>query len=319
VRGYLLEQRFEDGQLVAEGQLLFRIDPSSYEVALAEAKGQLARARASADRAQRDFARSEELYRDKVVSVSVLDQRRAERDAAQADVQAAEAAVREAELNLSYCEVKAPLAGRIGRALVDVGNLVGESGQDTVLAQIVQVDPVHVYFAPTERDRLDVLQGAREGRIPNERVGNIPIELRLGDGALYPHRGVIDFVDPTIEPTRGTITVRAAVPNPEGELKPGEFVRVTAVFPDRTDAILVPQRAIQEEQGGSYVLVVKPDDTVEHRPIEVGVAHDGMQQVKKGLAEGERVVVDGLQKARPGGKVTVKPLGENGGDPARGA
>jgi membrane fusion protein (multidrug efflux system) len=170
---------------------------------------------------------------------------------------------------------------------------------------------VHVYFAPTERDRLDVMQGARDGRIPNERAGNVPIELRRGDGTPYPHRGVVDFVDPTIEPTRGTITVRAAVPNPEGELKPGEFVRVTAVFPDRTDAILVPQRAVQEEQGGSFVLVVKPDDTVEHRPIEVGVTHEGMQQVKKGLAEGERVIVDGLQKARPGGKVIAKPIGES--------
>ena len=308
VRGYLVEKRFEDGQLVTEGQTLFRIDPSEYEVALARAKGQLARARANAERARRDYARAQELYQTKVVSDSVLDQRRADRDAAEADVQTADGAVREADLALSYCVVKAPLTGRIGRTLVDVGNLVRESGQDTVLAQIVQVDPVHVYFAPTERDRLDVLEGAREGRIPSERAGRIPIELRLGDGTPYPHAGLIDYVDPTIEPTRGTITVRAVVPNPEGELKPGEFVRVTAVFPEHTGAILVPQRSVQEEQGGSYVLVVKPDGTVEHRPIGLGVAHAGMQEVSKGLAEGERVIVDGLQKARPGAKVTAKPL-----------
>lgn len=308
VRGYLIEKHFDDGQLVTKDQLLFRIDPREYAVALAEAKGQLARARANAERAERDFVRAQELFRDQVVSSSVLDQRRADRDATRAEVEAAAAAVREADLNLSYCDVKAPLTGRIGRALVDVGNLVRESGQDTVLAQIVQVDPVYVYFAPTERDRLDVLQGAREGRIPTERVGHIKIELRLGDGTPYPEPGVIDYVDPTIDPSRGTITVRAVVPNPDGALKPGEFVRVTAVFPDRTDAVLIPQRAIQEEQGGSYVLVVKSDDSVEHRPVELGVVNDGMQQVTKGLVPGERVIVDGLQKVRPGAKVAAKPL-----------
>lgn len=308
VRGYLAEQRFEDGQIVKEGQLLFRIDPREYEIALAEANGQLARARANADRAQRDYARAQELHAQKVVSVSVLDQRRAERDAAAAEVQAASAAARDAELRLSYTEVTAPITGRIGRALVDTGNLVGESGQDTVLAEIVQVDPVHVYFAPTERDRLDVLRGAEEGRIPEERVGTIPIEIRLGDGTRYPHAGVIDYVDPTVEATRGTVAVRALVPNPEGALKPGQFVRATAIFPDRTNAVLVPQRAVLQEQAGSSVLVVKPDDVVESRTVEIGALHDGMQEIRTGLEAGERVVADGVQKARPGSKVVPRPL-----------
>lgn len=310
VRGYLQAQRFEDGQLVHEGDVLFEIDPSTWEAALAEAKGQLARARAAAERARRDYQRAHELFGQKVVSVSVLDQRRAERDAAEADVVAAEAAVRSAELDLSYCTVRAPLAGRIGRALIDVGNLVGESGQDTVLAEIVQVDPIHVYFAPTELERLEVQRGAREGRIPTERTGAIPIQLKLGDGTPYPHEGVVDYVDPTVEPTRGTITVRALVPNPDGVLKPGEFVRVIAIFPDVPDAVLVPQRAVLDQQGGQYVLVVKDDDTVEQRPVVIGALHDGMQQVKQGLAAGERVIADGVQKVRPGGKVVAKPLPE---------
>ena len=310
VRGYLVEQLFEDGQLVEVDQVLFRIDPEPFEVELAEARGRLASAEAEARRAEHDHARARELFEQKVVSVSVLDQRRAERDAAQAARRSAEAEVRAAELDLSYCEVRAPIAGRIGRHLVDTGNLVGESGQDTVLARIVQVDPVHVYFAPTELDRLDVLRGAREGRIPQERVGAIPIELRLGDGTPYPHAGVVDYVEPTIDPTRGTVTVRARVPNPEGALKPGEFVRVTAIFPDVTDAVLVPQRAVQQQQGGSYVLVVGENDVVENREVELGVAHDGRQQIAKGLRPGERVIVDGVQKARPGSAVAPRASGD---------
>jgi membrane fusion protein (multidrug efflux system) len=312
VRGYLVEQLFEDGALVEVGQVLFRIDPEPFEVALAEARGRLASARAEVQRAEADYVRAKELFDSNVVSVSVLDQRRAERDAARAARESAEAAVRSAELDLSWCTVRASIAGRIGRRLVDIGNLVGESGQDTVLARIVQVDPVHVYFAPTELDRLDVLQGAREGRIPEERVGAIPIELRLGDGTPYPHPGVLDYVDPTIDPTRGTVTVRARVPNPEGDLKPGEFVRVTAIFPDVTDAVLVPQRAVQQEQAGSFVFVVGADGMVENRAVELGVAHDGLQQIRAGLRVGERVIVDGLQKARPGSPVTAREEGGSG-------
>jgi membrane fusion protein (multidrug efflux system) len=309
VRGYLREQKFEDGQHVEKDEVLFQIDPRTYQVALAEARGQLARAKATAERAKRDFERAQELVSNNVASISALDAARAAHDAADAEIASAQAAVEAAQLDLSYTTVRAPIAGRIGRALVDVGNLVGESGQDTVLAQIVQQDPIHVDFAPTERDRLDVLRGAREGRLPQQREG-VPVELLLGDGTPYPHAGRIDFVDPTIEPTRGTVSVRALVPNPDGVLKPGEFVRVVVVFPDVTDAVLVPQRSVQEQQGGSYVLVVKADDTVESRHVEVGGTHDGMQQIASGLAVGERVIAEGIMKARPGDKVVATPLEE---------
>lgn len=305
VRGYLKERRFEEGHFVEQGQLLFLIDPSTYKVELAEANGQLARARAAAERARRDFARAEQLERDGVASVATLDARRADRDSAQAEIASAEAKVGAALLNLSYCTMRAPISGRIGRALVDVGNLVGESGQDTVLARIVQVDPIHVDFAPTERDRLDVLRGAAAGRLPADREG-VPVEIILGDGTPYPHPGAIDYVDPTIEPTRGTVAVRALVPNPDAALKPGEFVRVVVIFPDVTDAVLVPQRAVVDQQGGTSVLVVKSDDSVESRSVALGASHDGMQQVTSGLASGERVIVDGVQKARPGQKVVAK-------------
>jgi RND family efflux transporter MFP subunit len=311
VRGYLIEQHFEDGKLVKKGDLLFRIDPSTYQVALADAKGQLARARASAERARREFARAEQLVRDDVASVAVLDARRADRDAAEAEIASGAARVRAAELNLSYTTLHAPLSGRIGRALVDVGNLVGESGQDTVLAQIVQVDPIDVDFAPTERDRLGVLRDIAKGRFPAQNEG-VPVNLVLGDGTPYPFSGSIDFVDPTIEPTRGTVAVRARVPNPEGRLKPGEFVHVIVIRPDVSDALLVPQRAVQDQQGGSYVLVVKGDGTVESRTVTLGVSHDGMQQITEGVDAGERVVVDGVQKARPGQKVAAREMSADG-------
>jgi RND family efflux transporter MFP subunit len=303
VRGYLIERRFTEGQRVAAGEVLFRIDPSAYEVALAEARGRAARARAALQLAETEFERARELRSQNVVSASVFDARREQREAAAAELASADASLDAAKLDLSWCTVPAPIAGRIGLALVDVGNLVGESGQDTVLARIVQVDPVHVYFAPTELERLEVLRGAREGRIPAQREGNIPIELRLGDGSPYPHRGVIDFVDPTVEPTRGTVTVRALVPNPDGALKPGEFVRAIAVFPDIRDAVLVPERAVLVEQGGSYVLVVNAESVAEYRRVRAGVTHDGMRRIAEGLAVGERVIVDGVQKARPGTKV----------------
>jgi membrane fusion protein (multidrug efflux system) len=305
VRGYLIEQLYQDGQFVKEGQLLFRIDPRTYEVELAEARGQLARARAAAERARRDFDRAQELVDTKVASVAVLDARRADRDASEAEIASAEAHARAAELNLSYTTMRAPIAGRIGRALVDVGNLVGESGQDTVLAHIVQTDPIHVDFAPTERDRLDVLREAAAGRLPEQREG-LPVTLVLGDGRPYAYAGRIDYVDPTIEATRGTVAVRALVPNPDGVLKPGEFVRVMVVFPDVQDAVLVPQRAVLDQQGGTYVLVVKPDGVVEQRQVALGATHQGMQQIADGLVSGEQVVVDGVQKARPGQKVVAK-------------
>lgn len=306
VRGVLAEQAFRDGQQVAAGDLLFRIDPSTYEVALAGAKAELAAARAEATRAGLELKRARELSGSDVLSQSQLDARRAADQSARARVAAAEAAVRGARLDLSYCTIDAPIAGRISQRLVDVGNLVGRTDDGTVLAQLVQVDPIHVYFEPTEQERLQVLRSVREGRFPPPDEGGLPVSIALGDGSVYPHRGVVDYVAPTIDPTRGTVTARALVPNPDAVLKPGEFVRITVIFPDLQDVVLVPQRAVLEEQGGSYVLIVGADGTVERRGVTVGALHEGMQGVT-GVSPGERVIVEGVQKARPGQKVSVTP------------
>ncbi|MBK7948202.1 MAG: efflux RND transporter periplasmic adaptor subunit [Deltaproteobacteria bacterium] len=296
VRGYLVGQLFEDGARVEKGALLFRIDPVPFEVALAEAKGQLARARAEADRAERDLARTEALFESGVVSDERIDERRSTRDETAAAVDAARAAVKAAELELSYAAIRAPVAGRIGRALVDVGNLVGESNQDTILAVLVQEDPVHVYFAAPEGEAVPLLG----------EPAAIPVEIRLGDGSRYANEGVVDYVEPTVDATRGTLALRARVPNPEGVLRPGQFVRVVAEFPDVPKAIVVAQRAVLDEQGGSYVLIVGAEDKVERRPVRPGRMVEGRQEILEGLVGGERVVVDGVQGVRPGDVVAVE-------------
>ncbi len=308
VRGYLVEQRFEDGARVAKGDLLFRIDPLPFEVALAEAKGQLARAHADAVRAEQDLARAEVLFESGVVSSEVIDQRRAARNATAASAEAAQATVRAAELGLSYANVRAPVAGRMGRALVDIGNLVGESGQDTILAELVQEDPIHIYFAAPEGEALPKSGGDPSGPSASASPAPIPVRIVLGDGTSYPHEGVVDYVAPTVDATLGTLAVRARVPNPEGALRPGQFVRVVARFPDVPTAVLIPQRAVLDEQGGSYVLLVCKDDTVERRPIRPGRMVDGRQEVLEGLAGGERVIVDGVQGVRPGDAVRAEPI-----------
>jgi membrane fusion protein (multidrug efflux system) len=250
VRGYLVEQHYRDGARVEKGDLLFRIDPIPFEVALAEAKGQLARAQANALRAERDLERADLLFENGVVSTELIDERRAAHDATAAAVEAAKATVRAAELDLSYSRIRAPAAGRIGRALVDVGNLVGESNQDTILAELIQEDPIHVYFAVPEGEAIPQRGDGTGTSAPGSAV-DIPVQIDLGDGTRYPDVGVVDYVEPTVDAARGTLSLRARVPNPAGVLRPGQFVRVVAEFPDVPGAVLVPQRAVLDEQGGS--------------------------------------------------------------------
>ena len=316
VRGYLVEQLFQDGARVARGARLFRIDPRPFEVALAEARGQLAQAQAEAHRAGRDLQRAEALFESGVVSPGLIDARRAARDATVAAEAAARARVRAAELDLSYTDIRAPIAGRMGRALVDTGNLVGESGQDTVLAELVVEDPVRVYFAAPEGEAIPRVSApetplpARSGSSDSPR--EIPVRIELGDGRPYPHVGVVDFVDPSVDADRGTLSLRAVVPNPDGVLRPGQFVRIVAEFPDSGRAVVVSQRAVLDEQGGSYVLVVSASNAVERRPVRPGRMIEGRQEILEGLVGGERVIVAGAQGVRPGDEVRPEAVAKEG-------
>jgi membrane fusion protein (multidrug efflux system) len=304
VRGVLERVLFKEGADVAEGELLFVIEQAPYRAALEEAKGDLARAEATLERSQMDYARAEELARRQVASQADLDHARAARNEAAASVQALRAAVEKAKLDLGYTEVRAPISGRIGRILVTRGNLVGGS-EETVITTIVQLDPIYVYFSPSERERFDVLRLRKEGRYVQRE--EIEVHAVLADGSEFPQLGRLDFVDNTVDPSVGTVRVRAVFPNPDKTLLPGEYAKLRILVGRDVPVLLVPARAILQEQGGSTVFVVAADGTVEARPVVAGAASGTSRVIESGLEAGERVAVDNLGKLRAGAKVQVRP------------
>ena len=205
--------------------------------------------------------------------------------------------------DLGYTELRAPIAGRVGRVLRDQGNLVGSSEQ-TVLTTIVQLDPIYIYWSPSERTRLDVLRLRKEGVYgPRD---DVEVHAVLADGREYPYVGKIDFVDNSVDPTAGTLRVRAVFPNPDKVLLPGQYANLRVLVARDVPALLVPASAVIEEQGGSTVYVVTPDETIEPRSVVAGDMHGEERVIEKGLREGERIAVDNLGKLRPGMKVTIK-------------
>ncbi len=300
VSGYLEKALFEEGTDAQSGDLLFVIDQAPYRAALEEAEGQLEQARAVATRAEKDWQRAAALFRQGVVSAATRDAARAAVDEAKADVRTRQAAVDQAQLDLGYTEIRAPIEGRVGRIRVDVGNLIGEQ---TVLATLVRLDPIYVYFNPPERDRLEVLRERQAGRyVPRAEIA---VRVTLSDGSEYPEPGRIDFVDNTVDPGAGTIQVRAVFRNPDKTLLPGQYAEVHVVL-GRRNAVLVPERSVIEEQGSTRVLVVGENDTVESRSVVVDGSAGGLRVIESGLDPGERVLVDNLQKARPGMQVRVR-------------
>ena len=303
VRGVLEKVFFEEGADVQQGDLLFRIEQAPYKAALARANADLARALATAGRARSDYARTVGLAKKEVASQADLDHARATRDEADAAVASLRAQVEQTELDLSYTEVRAPISGRIGRIHVDEGNLVG-GADETVIATIVELDPIRISFSPSEKERLDGLRLRDEGRY----VQRAEIEVRavLADGSEHPYPGKLDFVDNTVDPTVGTVRVRAVFPNPDKRLLPGQFARLRILVGRDVPVLLVPAQAITEEQGGSSVWVVGDDGSVTARPIVPGIVSGDMRVIESGVAAGEKIVVDNLGKVRPGMKVAVR-------------
>jgi membrane fusion protein (multidrug efflux system) len=302
VRGVLEKVAFKEGADVAQGELLFVIERAPYKAALDRAKGDLARANATLQRAEVDLKRTTELAHKEVSSQADLDHARAARDEAAAAANALQASVEQADLDLGYTEISAPISGRIGRLHVSQGNLVGGS-EETPLATIVQLDPIYIYWSPSEKERLDVLRERKQGRYVQR--DEIEVSAHLSDGSEHPYPGRLDFVDNTIDQSAGTVRVRAVFPNPEKTLLPGQFANLLVMVARALPALLVPAQAIIEEQGGSTVFVVRPDGTLESRRIATSFSHENMRVVDSGLEAGERVVIDNLGKLRPGAPVTV--------------
>jgi RND family efflux transporter MFP subunit len=304
VRGVLEKVLFKEGADVKQGDLLFVIERAPYRAALDKAKGDLARAQATLARVQSDYERASELARRQVASETDLDHARAARDEASASVQSLRAAVEQAELDLGYTEVRAPISGRIGRVLVTQGNLVGGEQEGTVIATIVQLDPIYVYWSPSERQRLDVIRLRNQGLYLQRDQAEVSVVL--ADGSQYPHLGKIDFVDNAVDPNVGTLRARAVLPNPDKTLLPGEYASLRVLVGKDVPALLVPAAAIIEEQGGSSVFVVSASGTAEVRKVVAGGTHESSRVIASGLEAGEKVVTDNLGKLRPGMKLAVR-------------
>jgi RND family efflux transporter MFP subunit len=308
VSGYLEAVHFNDGQMVKEGELLFTIDKRPFQNAVDQAKANLTLARSNLTYAQADLARGKQLVKDKTIAEQVFEQRaQAARNAA-ASVAASEAALRQAELDLEYTELRAPVSGRIGDRRVSPGNLVtgGTGGTTTLLATIVSLDPIRLEFTFDEASYLRYERLGSSGREVTGRDGSVIVSLRLIDETEFVHRGYMDFVDNVIDKATGTIRGRAVFSNKNGMFTPGMFARIRVPGSPAYPALLVPDSAVASEQARKYVLVVDAEDTAQQRYVTLGQVVDGLRVIKEGLKPEDRVIVNGLMRARPGAKVKAE-------------
>ena len=312
-QGFLQGISYTDGAEVKTGDILFTIEPPPYQAKLNQAQAAEASAQATLVDAQANFVRAESLQRNSVASVQSLDDARAQRDTAQANVAQAQANTQIAAINYSYTRVLAPFDGRVSAHLVSVGDLVGT--QPTKLATIVQIKPIYVTFNVSEQVVIRIRGAAlREGRRV-ESVQTIPVEIGLQGETGYPHSGHMDYVAPTVDPSTGTLVVRGVLENADGVLLPGYFARVRVPLETGVEALLVPDAALAADQGGRYLLVVGADHVVAQKHVTTGPLRGTLRVIETGLAADDLVVVDGLQRAVPG--QTVEPATVNLTDAAR--
>jgi len=306
--GILLKRLFEEGSNVKEGQVLFQIDPAPLEASLNSAKASLAKAQAMLNESEANVGRYKELVPINAISKQVYDQAVATFGQNEAEVLAAKAAVQTAELNLGYAQVTAPISGRIGKALVTEGALVSAT-EATQLAVIRQLDPVYFDFTQSSTEVLRLKRALENGTLENAAPGEARVTLILEDGTVYGHAGKLLFSDISVDPTTGMITLRAEIPNPENLLMPGMFARAQIVEGVKASALTVPQRTITRgPTGAATVLVVNQENKVEVRTLETDGEVGNKVIVLKGLKVGERVMVEGSQKAPPGSEVKPVPF-----------
>ncbi len=305
VEGTLLDRLFVEGDDVVPGALLFRIDPAPFQAAADLAAANLERARAAAVAAERALVRSRELHSRGNVSDAALDEATATAEQTAADVLGRQAELRQAEIDLDYTTIEAPIAGRISRAAYSVGNLVNPNSD--ALASITALDPIYVTFSVSEPDFITWRQQQIETGETVEPT-DLVLELELANGAPYGRSGQIDFVDSTVDANTGTIPVRGVFPNPERILLPGQFVEVVVSGREPVSALVVPQAAVQTDQTGQFVLVVDTESRAQVRPVTVGRQEGTDWVIEQGLEEGEQVIVQGLQRVRPGQPVEATPM-----------
>jgi RND family efflux transporter MFP subunit len=310
VSGYLTEIHFEDGQLIKEGDLLFVIDPRPYEATLAAARAQLAQGNAQVELATRQLERTAELRKKDFEPASTYDQRLSDLKVATAAVESAKAAIRSAELNVGFTRITAPLTGRISNHQVSVGNLVSGSDSATTPAMttIVSLDPIYFYFDMSEGDYLAYQRATAAGMLTEARDTAPPVYAHLTDETEWPWKGQLSFLDNQVDRGAGTIRARATFANPGYFVTPGQFGRIRIPASQQHVAILIPDGAVVTDQSRKVVMTVKEDGTVEPKVVRPGpMTEDGLRIIRSGLEPSDRVIINGLVRARPGGKVTPQP------------
>jgi multidrug efflux system membrane fusion protein len=305
VGGFVTSVEFRDGAIVHAGDLLYVIDPRPFEAVAEQADGQLSDARAKVELAKRELDRGLNLVQTSAVSEQVVDQRRQALQAAHAAEMQAEGALKAAQLNIEFTHVMAPITGRVSRHLVSVGNLVqGSDGGSTQLTSIVSLDPIYIYFDVDEATYLKNNRLWFEGKRPSSRDTPNPIAVTLTGETKPSHEGKMDFLDNRLDVSTGTLRSRAVIPNKDLSILPGQFGRVRLIGSSPYEALLLPDSAIATDQSRKIVFVVKDDNTVEAKSVVLGPLDEGLRVIRKGLEADDRVIVDGLQRARVGAKVT---------------
>jgi multidrug efflux system membrane fusion protein len=305
VGGFVNTVEFRDGAIVRAGDLLYTIDSRPFEAVALQADGQLSDARAKAELAKRELDRALTLNRTQAVSDSIVDQRRQTLQAAHAAEVQAEGALKAARLNIEFTHVLAPMTGRVSRHLVSPGNLVqGSEGNATLLTSIVTMDPIYIYFDVDEATYLKNNRLWFEGRRPSSRDTPNPVQVTLTGGTKPTHEGKMDFLDNRLDVSTGTLRSRATIPNKDLSILPGQFGRVRLIGSSPYAALLLPDTAVATDQSRKIVFVVKDDNTVEAKPVTLGPLDEGLRVIREGLKAEDRVIVDGIQRARVGAKVT---------------